>query len=118
MTPLRDTSHSPHSIWEDTSGRGVRGPVYNTVENANWHRTCAYTPYTYTVAHAPKRADFTRDFTSAVSCRATGAGRESAGDPVKIIASEVFSFFFGNPKSANRSFFLLREGEFFGCLRK
>ena len=51
--------------WVDTSGRGVRGPVYNTVDNANWHRTCAYTPYTYTVAHAPSRADFTRDFTSA-----------------------------------------------------
>ena len=33
---------------------------------------------------------------------------------MKIIASEVFSFFFGSAKSANRSFVLLREGEFFG----
>ena len=39
------------------------------------------TPYTYTVAHAPLRADFTRDFSAAVSCRATGAGTGSAGDP-------------------------------------
>ena len=33
-----------------------------------------HTVHTYTVAHAPSRADFTRDFTSAVSCRAMGAG--------------------------------------------
>ena len=64
--------------WEDTSGRGVRGPVYNTVENANWHRTCAYTPYTYTVAHAPSRADFTRDFTSADTPAAPRAPEEGA----------------------------------------
>ena len=77
-----------------------------------------HTVHTYTVAHAPSRADFTRDSTSAVSCRVTGAGIASAGDPVEILVGRRGSTRSGGAKSANRFFIFLREGEVFGCLRK
>ena len=48
------------ALWVDTSGRGVRGPVYNTVDNANWHRTCAYTPYIRTRSLTRRRAPTSR----------------------------------------------------------
>ena len=77
-----------------------------------------HTVHTYTVAHAPSRADFTRDLTSTVSCRATGAGIGSAGDPVQIPNDRRGSTWSGAARSAKRLFIFLREGEFVGCLRK